>query len=185
MTAVDPSRETPSASAAVYKGRLLLLSLAVLVLDQWTKWLVEVHLPRYAIEPVIPHFLNITHVENTGVAFGLFAAQGDAFRTTLLSAVGLCVLAALAWYYWRTPVREKPLLVALALVCGGAVGNLVDRIASGAVTDFIDVYVGTYHWHTFNIADSAISVGLVLLAWDAFRPSGGREPAGGDGEAER
>jgi signal peptidase II len=71
-------------------------------------------------------------------------------------------------YFWRTPDKDVPLLVALSLILGGAVGNIVDRMANGAVTDFIDVYFGTYHWHTFNVADSAISVGIVLMAVDIF-----------------
>ena len=66
--------------------------------------------------------------------------------------------------------------LALALVLGGAVGNLVDRVARGAVTDFVDFYLGTYHWHTFNVADSAITVGLVLMAWDAFSQRAHRAP---------
>jgi signal peptidase II len=80
-------------------------------------------------------------------------------------------------YFWRTPARDRLLLVALALVLGGAIGNLTDRVAGGAVTDFIDFYSGTYHWHTFNVADSAITIGLVLMAWDALRPRARRAPA--------
>src|SRR5215203_5280517 len=132
------------------KLRYLLVSLAVLVLDQWTKWLVEVHLPHHTAEPLVPGFLNLTHVRNTGL--------------------GLLALLAVGLYFWFAPVRDRSLLVALALVVGGALGNLIDRISSGAVTDFIDVYVGNHHWPSFNVADSAISVGIVLMAIDSFRP---------------
>ena len=76
----------------------------------------------------------------------------------------------MALYFWCAPSRDRWLLVALALVVGGAVGNLIDRVTSGAVTDFIDVYVGTHHWPSFNVADSAISIGIVLMAIDSFRP---------------
>lgn len=151
------------------KLRYLLVSLGVLVLDQWTKWLVEVHLPHHAAQPVIPGFLNLTHVRNTGVAFGLFASDGGS-GGWLLTLLGLGALAAVGLYYWFTPSRDRALLVALALVVGGAVGNLIDRVSSGAVTDFIDVYVGLHHWPSFNVADSAISVGILLMAIDSFRP---------------
>jgi signal peptidase II len=149
------------------KLRYLLVSLAVLVLDQWTKWLVEVHLPHHSTQPIIPGFLNLNHVRNTGVAFGLFASDGGGWLLTLL---GLVALTAVGLYFWFAPARDRSLLVALALVVGGAIGNLIDRVSSGAVTDFIDVYVGVHHWPSFNVADSAISIGIVLMAIDSFRP---------------
>ena len=156
------------------KAWFLLVGLAVLALDQWSKWLVEAHLPHFASTEIIPGLLNFTHVRNTGVAFGLFASNGHDLHTLALSLVGLFALAVVLVYFWRTPAEDRLLLVALSLVLGGAVGNLADRIAGGAVTDFIDVYVGTYHWHTFNVADSAITIGLGLMAWDALRSRGER-----------
>jgi signal peptidase II len=153
------------------KLRYLLVSLAVIVLDQWTKWLVEVHLPHHTTQPVIPGFFNLTHVRNTGVAFGLFASDGPGGGAGwLLTGLGLGALVAVGLYFWFTPSRDRILLVALALVVGGAVGNLMDRVTSGAVTDFLDVYVGLHHWPSFNVADSAISIGIVLMAIDSFRP---------------
>jgi signal peptidase II len=157
------------------KLRYLLVSLGVLVLDQWTKWLVEIHLPHHAAQPIIPGFLNLTHVRNTGVAFGLFASDGGS-GGWLLTLLGLGALAAVGLYYWFTPSRDRTLLVALALVVGGAVGNLIDRVSSGAVTDFVDVYVGLHHWPSFNVADSAISVGILLMAIDSFRPHHRSQP---------
>ena len=155
------------------KAGFLLVALAVLAFDQWTKWLVEAHLPHLASVRIIPGLLNFTHVRNTGVAFGLFASgHGGTVHALALSLVGALALAVVLVYFWRTPARDQLLLVALALVLGGAIGNLTDRVAGGAVTDFIDVYVGTYHWHTFNVADSAITIGLLLMAWDALRPRG-------------
>ena len=157
------------------KLRYLLVSLGVLVLDQWTKWLVEVHLPHHTAQPIIPGFLNLNHVRNTGVAFGLFAS--DVGGGWLLTLLGLAALAAVGGYFWFAPSRDRGLLVALALVVGGAVGNLIDRVSSGAVTDFIDVYVGMHHWPSFNVADSAISIGIVLMAIDSFRPHRREAPA--------
>jgi len=157
------------------KAGFLLVALAVLALDQWSKWLVEVHLPHLSSVRVIPGLLNFTHVRNTGVAFGLFASGGGGdVHAVALSLVGALALGVVLIYFWRTPARDQLLLVALALVLGGAIGNLTDRVAGGAVTDFIDVYVSTYHWHTFNVADSAITIGLLLMAWDALRPRASR-----------
>ncbi|HEX6199084.1 MAG TPA: signal peptidase II [Thermoanaerobaculia bacterium] len=147
----------------------LFLSLAILVLDQWTKWLVEVHLPHSASHPVLPGFLNLTHVKNTGVAFGLFASHGADGGAWLLVVMGIVALAAVFLYFRLAPARNRLLLYSLALIVGGALGNLIDRLASGAVTDFLDVYVGTYHWPAFNVADSAITVGIGLMILDSFR----------------
>lgn len=151
------------------KARYLLLSLLVLVLDQWTKSLVEIHLGRHSSFEVIPNLLNFTYVRNTGVAFGLFAANDELSGTLILTALGLLALGFVAYYYWRLESNERLLLLALALVIGGAVGNLLDRIMNGGVTDFIDFYYGTYHWHTFNVADSAITIGIFLMILGSFR----------------
>ena len=166
-----PTSPALSRSLAVQFGKLryLYVSLGVVVLDQWTKWLVELHLPHHAAHPVIPGFLNLTHVRNTGVAFGLFASEGGKSGTLLLTLLGLAALTAVGLYFWYAPPGDRLLLVALSLVVGGAIGNLIDRVSSGAVTDFIDVYVGTHHWPSFNVADSAISIGIVLMAIDSFR----------------
>ena len=157
------------------KWRYLLISLATLALDQWTKQLVEVHLSDHASIEVIPGLLNFTHVRNTGVAFGLFATRGNLLGTAILTLLGLAALAFVAYYFRIVPRHDRPLLIALALVMGGAVGNLLDRIARGAVTDFVDFYYGTYHWHTFNVADTAISIGIGLMILGTFFQRG--EPA--------
>lgn len=151
-----------------HKSRYLLLALAILVLDQWTKWLVEIHLAEHASIEVIPSLLNWTHVRNTGVAFGLFASRGHAVGTWVLSLLGLTALGFVTYYFWVTPRRDRVLLGSLALILGGAVGNLLDRLARGAVTDFVDFYYGTYHWHTFNVADSGITVGIALMILGTF-----------------
>lgn len=154
------------------KAPFLLLSLAVLALDQWTKWLVELHLPLSVVHPVVPGF-NLTHVRNTGVAFGLFAEPGA--TSWPLAVLGLAALGAVLAYFVYAPRDHRLLLAALGLILGGAVGNLLDRLASGAVTDFIDLYAGSYHWYFFNLADTAISVGIALMAFESLRPH--RRPA--------
>ncbi len=146
----------------------LLISLAVLLLDQWSKWLVEAHLPQGATIPILKSCLNFIHVKNTGIAFSLFATHGNLLGSLALSAMGLGALVIIGLYFWRTQEEAKLLLSSLCLILGGAVGNLVDRFFRGEVTDFIDFYIGSYHWYTFNVADSAITVGIVLMSADMF-----------------
>lgn len=165
-TAVPVSAEPASPRR---KAPFLLLALAVLALDQWTKWLIETHLPEQTSHVVIPGLLHVSHVRNTGVAFGLFASSGRGGSSWILALFGLLALGLIAMLFRRTPAKDRTLLAALALVLGGAIGNLLDRIWSGAVTDFIAVYIGSYRWPDFNVADSAISIGLVLILIDSFR----------------
>ncbi|HTQ79463.1 MAG TPA: signal peptidase II [Thermoanaerobaculia bacterium] len=176
-----PGENAAGFQAGFQKLRYLFVSLAVLVIDQWTKWMIEVHLPDHSAEPLVPGFLNLTHVRNTGVAFGLFAAQGMTGGGWMLTLLGLAALTAVGVYFWFTPSRDRTLLVALAMVVGGAVGNLIDRVVTGAVTDFIDVYVGTHHWPSFNIADSAISIGIALMALDSLKLQKSPGPIAGTG----
>jgi signal peptidase II len=151
------------------KWSYLLLSLAVLALDQWTKWMVEQRLPEHASIPVIPGVFHLTHVRNTGVAFGLFASPGATSALPLL-VLGMLAMAVVGLYFWQTPRSSPLVLAALALVLGGAVGNLLDRLCAGAVTDFLGVFIGSYRWPDFNVADSAISVGLTVLVLEALWP---------------
>jgi len=153
------------------KRSILLLTLAVLALDQWTKWLVERGLPAHSSREIIPGFLHLSHVRNSGVAFGLMATEGNQLATVVLVGLGLVAIGFVSWYFARTPAHETRLLAALALVLGGAIGNLIDRVASGAVTDFVGVYIGSYRWPDFNVADSAICVGIGLLLLDSLRRS--------------
>lgn len=162
-------------SFSALKAKYLLISLAVIVLDQWTKWLVESRLADQGPFVVIPGLLNFIYVENTGVAFGLFAAHGSSWGWLVLALLGIAALTLVGYVFARTPIGDRWLLTALALIMGGAVGNLIDRIANQAVTDFIDAYFRSYHWHTFNVADSAITVGICLMMLDMF--FGRREPA--------
>ena len=178
----------PASSRPARKQTYLILALAVLVLDQWTKWWVEANLALHRPHEVIPGFLNLTHVANRGVAFGLFSGIDSPLRTTVLTVLGLAALGVVAFYYARVDSAQRLLLTALALILGGAVGNLTDRVLAGSVTDFIDAYLGSYHWHTFNVADSAITIGVGLILWDSFRSGSDREGAApgndGDGPSE-
>lgn len=162
-------RPAADASPARTKSRILLIALLVLALDQWTKWLVEAHLPEPSSQEIVPGWLHLSHVRNTGVAFGIFSNHGANGSAWILSVLGLAALTLVGYFFWRTPSGATLLLVALALVLGGAMGNLLDRLATGAVTDFIGVYLGSYRWPDFNVADSAISVGIGLMLLDSFR----------------
>lgn len=145
------------------------VSAAVVVLDQITKAIVTTRIPLHETIPVIRGFFDLTHVKNTGAAFGLFASLSSPARATVLTAVaGGVFLAVLAWSL-TSPVTFTRLQTALALVLGGAVGNLIDRVRFQSVTDFLRFYVDRWEWPSFNVADSAISVGVVLLAWDIWR----------------
>ena len=152
------------------KARLLVLSACVLALDQWSKLWIEASLEVHGRLPVLPGFFDLVHVRNTGVAFGLFPAGGELGATLLLAGLGLAALIVVSLYFRATSEDEPLLLLALALVLGGAIGNLVDRALFGAVTDFLDVYAGAYHWPAFNVADSGVTVGIVLMLAHSFVP---------------
>lgn len=149
-------------------GTAMGLGFAILVLDQWTKAWIERVLPVGGVREVIPGFFNLTHIRNDGVAFGLFASHDGAWKVWLLAALALAAIALVVGLLRSTPADQAVSLAALGLVLGGAVGNLLDRVMSGAVTDFLDFYRGSYHWHNFNVADSAISVGIGLLLLDSL-----------------
>ncbi len=158
------------------KYRLLVVSGAIVVLDLLSKLWITANVVQYETLRIVPGFLNITHIQNRGVAFGLFNRLG-ALGPPVLVAAGLAALVVVGIYFRRTERSEPLLLWSLALILGGAIGNLIDRIAHGAVTDFVDVYVATYHWHTFNVADSAISVGICLMLLDLLRDRRERQAA--------
>ena len=144
---------------------LAAVSGSVLMLDLITKALVLARLPLGKSVPVIPGFFDITHVHNPGGAFGFLAGMSAEFRGLLFIAVSLLAAGLIVYFYWQTPPGQRLLAFGLALVFGGAVGNLVDRIRFGIVVDFLDVYVGDLHWPAFNVADSAITIGVFIFAF--------------------
>jgi signal peptidase II len=146
----------------------LALAAAVVVLDQATKALVVASIPLYEKIPVIRGFFDLTHLRNTGAAFGVFAAAGSA-RPLLVTLLAVAVFAGVLAWSLTAPPSHRLLQTSLALVMGGAVGNLIDRVRFQAVTDFLRFYAGRWEWPSFNVADSAITVGVVLLAWDIWR----------------
>jgi signal peptidase II len=147
--------------------RILWAAIAVVVFvgDQVTKAVVEDLIPEHTTVPVFPHFLNLIHSKNAGAAFGLFSDSPAAWKTVLLIVVSSLLLAMVVAVMWRSRQLRWGTGVGLALILGGALSNLVDRIRLGRVVDFLDVYCRSYHWPTFNLADSAIVVGAGFLVF--------------------
>lgn len=152
------------------RAAYVLIVAGVVVLDQTTKRAVERSIGLHESRPVIDGFLSLTHGRNPGIAFGVLSEGGLPFQAAALTVLGLVAVVALAAYALRTPAVHRLRLVALSLVIGGAVGNLVDRIRHGSVLDFIHVYWGRHQWPDFNVADSAISVGVALLVLESVFP---------------
>jgi len=139
------------------------IAAAVFVADQLTKAAVEASIPEHTTVVVVPHFLNLVHTKNAGAAFGLFSESPSAWKTVLLICVSSLLLAMVIGVVWRNQHFRRVAGVGLALILGGALSNLFDRIRFGRVLDFVDVYYGGYHWYTFNLADAAIVVGAGFL----------------------
>lgn len=136
---------------------------AVVFLDQFTKLLVLRYLPLHSGKEVIPGFFNLVHTRNTGAAFSLLAGMPSFWRQTFFVGMTLLIVAMLFFAYRKVRSGDVWGRAAYSLIIGGALGNLVDRLRLNEVVDFLDVYVSSYHWPAFNVADSAISVGAVML----------------------
>ena len=139
------------------------LAAVVIALDQISKAFVRLRLPLHDSVEIIPGLLNFTHVRNTGAAFGFLNAVDIPMKPVLMTAIALAALVAIALFAMRTGADEPLTRTGLALVCGGASGNLIDRVTAGHVVDFVDVHWMGWHFWTFNVADSAITVGACLL----------------------
>ena len=144
----------------------LLLVVAVVVLDQLTKALVVSKIALHDYIPLVDGLASLSHVRNHGAAFGLLADWDLPYQSLLLSLLSLAALGAIATYFVRLPAAARLPRLALALVLGGAVGNVIDRLRLGYVVDFVHVYWREHQWPDFNVADSAITVGVTLLVID-------------------
>jgi len=139
------------------------VALAVVVLDRLTKLLVVDRLGLGESFSVVQNHFDLVHVRNTGAAFGVLAMMDNAYRVPFFVVSSLAAIVLLAYFVKKTSPGDVLVLIALALIIGGALGNLYDRLSYGYVIDFIDWYVGFRHWPAFNIADSGITVGIILL----------------------
>jgi signal peptidase II len=143
---------------------------AVFALDRLTKFLVETRMGMEDTVKVIPGFFDIVRSQNRGVAFGIFNDSAFQWRTAILIAAALIAVIVVGWILRKPEGLDRRAFWGLALVLGGAAGNVYDRVVSGQVTDFLLLYAGDFQWPAFNIADSAIVVGSVLLLFDLVRP---------------
>jgi signal peptidase II len=144
----------------------LWLSLLAVILDQASKLAIDGSMQLYQSIAVMP-FFNLTYVHNTGAAFS-FLSEAGGWQRWFFAGLALVMSVAIAIWLTKLKPHETLLAVALSLVLGGAIGNLIDRLAYGYVIDFLDVYVGDWHWPAFNIADSAITLGIVLMLAESF-----------------
>ncbi len=141
----------------------LLLAFGVFALDRLTKWAVAQNIALHENINVIPGFFRLTHVQNRGAAFGLFSESSSEYKVAVLVLFSVVALVVVSTLLWRNSHRLTTTGVGLALILGGALGNLWDRIVTGHVVDFLLFYLGSYQWPAFNIADTAIVVGAALL----------------------
>jgi signal peptidase II len=144
----------------------LIFSAVIILFDLWTKALVLARIDLHEAIPVIPNFFQLVHVRNTGAAFGLGANASSKLVPILLNVGAIAVFCVVVVYALRSAVSDRVLQTGLHLILGGAIGNLLDRFRFGYVVDFLDVYVGRHHWPAFNVADSAICIGIALLFFD-------------------
>jgi signal peptidase II len=150
-----------------------LIAAIVLLLDRLAKWAVARNIPLHDSVAIIPGFFHLTHVQNTGAAFGLFAESSAQWKAGALVSFSVIALVIVSALLWKNGHALSTTTIGLSLILGGATGNLWDRMMAGRVVDFLDFYVGSYHWPAFNVADSAIVVGAILLVSEiVFAKSG-------------
>ena len=149
---------------------ILFLTVALIVLtDQFTKTYITATMTLHSSSVIIKGLLNLTYVRNPGAAFGFLANASPWFRTVFFVIVAVLAIGLIIYYIWESRDDEPGLVFALSLILAGASGNLIDRIRFGEVVDFIDFYISAYHWPAFNVADSAISVGAIILIIEVIR----------------
>ncbi len=145
--------------------KLGFISGSIILLDQLTKVIVLIGIPLYYTVPVIPAFFNLTHLQNPGGAFGFMAGQSEAIRLLLFIFMSFLAVGLVFYFYKMTPKTHSTLATGFALIFSGAIGNMIDRFRIGAVVDFLDFYIKGYHWPAFNIADSAITIGMTIFVY--------------------
>jgi signal peptidase II len=143
---------------------LLVVCFTVLLLDQWTKHLIQARLLLHQTIKVIPGFFNLVYITNTGGAFGTFGAERGGLGSILFVVVSLVAVGCILFFFIRLKEDERTLSLSLSFVLSGAIGNLIDRLQYGEVVDFLDFYLLSYHWPAFNVADSVICIGIGLTA---------------------
>ena len=143
---------------------VLFITALIITADQISKSLVKSTMPLYDVVPVIPGFFQLNYITNKGMAFGINLPVGISF----FSGISLIIICFLVWILWCERKNNLLMRISLALILGGAIGNLIDRILFGEVIDFFDFMVGDFHWYIFNIADSAVTVGIISMLFYSF-----------------
>ena len=160
----DPTPVPPAIEPApLVRTHEVALIGAIVVIDQLTKFLVRATIPLYAKRVIIPDVLDVTHVQNTGAAFGLLNAADFPYKSAVMIGIATLALVAISIYARQLGAHERLSRYGLALILGGAFGNLIDRAIAGYVVDFVDVYWGEAHFWAFNVADAAITIGAILV----------------------
>jgi signal peptidase II len=145
--------------------RLVIIAGGIILLDQVTKEAVLRAIPPNTTIPIIGGFFNLTHIYNPGGAFGLMANLSPTLRSIIFLFISSLAVGLIFYFYKKTPAQHTWLAAAFALIFGGAIGNLIDRIRFGMVIDFLDFYLGSVHWPAFNVADSAITIGIGIFLY--------------------
>jgi signal peptidase II len=170
VVAADVGSPESGAPAAAARGRMrrleIWLPIVIVVLDQLTKAMVRANLPLHSSVTLLPGFVDLTHVRNTGAAFGILNAADFPFKNVVIALIAAAALVLVGVYAASLARHQLAARTGLALIIGGAAGNLLDRIVTGSVVDFVDVYWRTYHFWAFNVADSAITVGVTIMILD-------------------
>jgi len=158
--------EAPRAAEEPVRRLEIWLPILIVALDQLTKAIVRTTLPLHQSVTAIPGFVDFTHVRNTGAAFGILNYAEFPFKTVVIAVIATAALIGVGMYAASLAHHQLVARIGLALIVGGAAGNLLDRIAAGSVVDFVDVYWNSYHFWAFNVADSAITVGVAIMILD-------------------
>ena len=148
--------------------RLIVIAGIIILLDQVTKLIVLDTMPLFHNISVISGFFNLTHIHNPGGAFGFLSTQTSNIQRLLFLFASSLAIGFIFYFYKKTPREQTWLSTGFALVLGGAIGNLIDRIRLGKVVDFLDFYIGNWHWPAFNLADSAVSIGMLIFLFHIF-----------------
>ena len=153
------------------KGKKFHLSFLLLIIavDQASKWLLVKSLPLDNTRDVVRGFFRLWHVRNSGAVWGFFSGHDGGLVPKVITALAVLALLIVAWFFLRADGRSRLELFSYSFILGGALGNIIDRLRLGYVVDFLDVYVKGWHWPTFNVADSCITVGVLLLAFSLLR----------------
>jgi signal peptidase II len=151
------------------KSFYFFIILGIAVVDQASKWLVAKFIPLEGTVDIIKGCLRLWHVRNSGAIWGFFQGHANKLVPLIITALAITSLLIVSYFFLRTPGRNRMELTAYALILGGALGNIIDRLRLGYVVDFLDAYIKAQHWPTFNCADSCITIGVVLLALSMWR----------------